>query len=494
MTSALIAFTIAGPLVAAGILVAWPRSRLLRVGLGAGMTAAVLAVAVVLVLMTLDGTVLIVRLGDWPAGIAITLAVDALSAVMIAVSAVVVLACTIFASASGDDAEPRFAPLVLIMSAGTYGAYLTADLFTLFVLIELMLAPSYALFTLGGRQHRLAAGRLYVTVNLLASTLLLIGVGLVYGTTGTVNLAALAGAAGASPMVAVATSVVLLALVVKSAIVPAHGWLPATYPYAPPVVTALMSALLTKLGVYAIMRIYAVAFDGAAEYRWLIMAAALATMLIGVLGAVGERAVRPVLTFHMVSQIGYILLALAIFSESGLTAGVFFMVQYIPVKACLLLAVAAMEVTFGAGRLDRFGGLARHEPWLGVTFAVGALALIGVPPLSGFVGKLGLLRAAVADGHYVALAVALLTTLLTLISMVKVWNAVFWGRDREPDGAGHRPVITRTIRPALIAPALGLAALGVVLGLAAQPLLIVAETAGVGLLDTSGYVSAVLTP
>lgn len=494
MTSVLIALPVAAPLLAAGVLVAAPRAHLLRLVLGVGVALAVLATAVVLALQTLDGSVLTERLGGWPPGIAITFAADALSAAMIGVSAVVVLACTVFAAASTDDVDPRFSPLVLILSAGTYGAYLTADLFTLFVLIELMLAPSYALLTLGGRRHRLAAGRLYVTINLLASTLFLIGVGLVYGTAGSVNFAVLAGAAAASPAVAAAASVVLLGLVVKSAIVPAHGWLPATYPYAPPVVTALMSALLTKLGVYAIMRIYAVVFDGAVEFRWLIMVLALTTMLVGVLGAVGEAAVRPVLTFHMVSQIGYMVLALAIFTEVGLAAGVFFMVQYIPVKACLLLAVAAIEVTFGAGRLNRFGGLARHEPWLAVAFAGGALALVGVPPLSGFVGKLALLRAAAEDGHYVAVAVALVVTLITLVSMVKVWNGVFWGHDREPAGSGSRAVVTRTVQPGLIAPALGLAALGVVLGIAAQPLLLVAETAGQGLLDPAAYVSAVLAP
>ncbi|HSI93408.1 MAG TPA: proton-conducting transporter membrane subunit, partial [Jiangellaceae bacterium] len=314
---------------------------------------------------------------------------------------------------------------------------------------------------------------------------------LVYGTAGSVNLGVLAGAAAGSQSVALATAVVMLGLVVKSAIVPAHGWLPATYPYAPPVVTALLSALLTKLGVYAIMRIYAVVYDGAVEYRWLIMVVALATMVIGVLGAVGERAVRPVLTFHMVSQIGYMILALALFTEFGLAAGVFFMIQYIPVKACLLLVVGAVEVTFGAGRMDRLGGLARHEPMLALAFGGGALALIGVPPLSGFVGKLALLRAAATDGEYIAVAVALVVTLITLVSMVKVWNGVFWGHDLEPAGRETRGVVTRGVRTSVIAPALALAALGLVLGVAAQPLFVVAEVAGSGLFDTSAYVSAV---
>jgi multicomponent Na+:H+ antiporter subunit D len=492
VTDTLIALPVMLPLLSAGVLIATPGARRFRQVLSLLVTGAVLATGVVLTVATMDGSVLTQRLGDWPAGIAITLAVDALSAALVTVSALIVLACLAFAVASQDDLDPRFTPLVLILTSGTYGAYLTADLFTLFVLIELMLAPSYALLTIGGRRYRLAAGGLYVTINLLASTTLLIGIGLVYGTAGSVNLGVLAGAAAGSQSVALAAAVVMLGLVVKSAIVPAHGWLPATYPYAPPVVTALLSALLTKLGVYAIMRIYSVVYDGAVQYRWLIMVLALATMLVGVLGAVGERAVRPVLTFHMVSQIGYMILALALFTEFGLAAGVFFMIQYIPVKACLLLVVGAVEAAFGAGRLDRLGGLARHEPMLALAFAGGALALVGVPPLSGFVGKLALVRAAAADGEYIAVAVALVVTLITLVSMVKVWNGVFWGRDREPVGGETRGVVTRTVRPALIAPALALAALGLVLGIAAQPLFAVAEVAGRGLLDPSVYVWAVI--
>lgn len=492
MTDVLLALPVSAPLLAAGVQVATPRWRLLQRVLVFGVTGAVLVTAVALVFGTLDGTVLVQRLGGWPAGIAITFAADTFSAVMLAVTAVIVLACSAFAATAGDDTDPRFLPLVMIMSAGTYGAFLTADLFTFFVLVELMLAPSYALLTMAGSGHRIRAGRLYVATNLLASTMLLIGIGLVYGTAGTVNLAGLAGAGLVSTQVTIGAAVVLVALGVKAAAVPVHGWLPATYPHASPVVTALFSGLLTKVGVYGIMRIYAVVFEGAAAFHWLIMVVALVTMLVGVLAAVGEQAVRPVLSFHMVSQIGYILFALALFTELGLAAGVFFMVQYIPVKACLFLVAAAIEVTFGAGRIDRLGGLAPHEPILAVTFAAGALALVGIPPLSGFVGKLVLVRAAVSDGQYAAAAIAVAVSLVTLISMVKVWNAVFWGHEQEPAEGGTRAAITVRVRPGLIAPALALAVLSLAAGLAAQPLLAVSETAGAGLLDPGGYVAAVM--
>src|SRR5690606_20261051 len=154
-----------------------------------------------------------------------------------------------------------FTPLALVLSAGAYGAYLTADLFNLFVFVEVMLAPSYALLVLAGGRRRVAAGRLYLTVNLMASTLFLAAIGLTYAVAGAVNLGDLAGAARESSAVALAAAVVLLALVAKAALVPLHTWLPRTYPHAAPAVTALFSGLLTKVGVYAIFRVYAVVFE-----------------------------------------------------------------------------------------------------------------------------------------------------------------------------------------------------------------------------------------
>jgi Formate hydrogenlyase subunit 3/Multisubunit Na+/H+ antiporter, MnhD subunit len=382
------------------------------------------------------------------------------------------------------------------------------------VFVEVMLVPSYVLLTMGGGRRRLTAGRLYVTVNLLASTVFLAGVGLLYGVTGTVDLGRLAGVAVGSPAAAVAGAVILLAMAVKASVVPLHSWLPGTYSAAGPAVTVLFSGLLTKVGVYALVRIYAVVFDGDRRYLWLVMGAALLTMVVGVLGAVGEKAVRPVLTFHMVSQIGYMLLGLALFTEAGLAATVFFLVQYVLVKAALLMVAGAVEVGYGTGELARLGGLMRHEPVLAVAFAVSALALVGIPPLSGFVAKLGLATAAVAEQQYVPAAVVVGVSLLTLTSMLKVWNAVFWQSapesDRadegphDPDSAapgphgdgGHTAAtgVRTGLQPALTAPALLLGGLSVVLGLWAEPLLAVAAAAADGLVDTGAYVDAVTSP
>ena len=519
MSDVLLALPVGAPLTAAGLLILLRRggaegSPALARWVGWGVSAGVLVLAGLLLAGALDGSRPALRLGGWPAGIAITLVADVFSALMLVVTALLVLASLAFAAATGEDDDPFFVPLALILSSGVYGALLTADLFNLFVFVEVMLLPSYVLLTAAGGGRRLAAGRLYVTVNLLASTVFLGGVGLLYGTAGTVNLGELAAVAAESGPAAFAGAVIMLAMAVKAAVVPLHSWLPATYSATGPAVTVLFSGLLTKVGVYALIRIYAVVFDGDRRYLWLLMLAALLTMVVGVLGAVGEKAMRPVLTSHMVSQIGYVLLGLALFSTAGLAAAIFFLVQYVLVKAALLMVAGAVEVGYGTGELGRLGGLMRREPALAVAFAVSALALVGIPPLSGFVAKLGLTTAAVAEQQYPAAAVVVGVSLLTLTSMLKVWNAVFWQPApegdrpdegphdadpwaRSPHDDGGRTAVTgaRTrLRWTLTAPALVLAGLSVVLGLWPEPLLAAASAAADGLVDAGAYVTAVTSP
>ncbi|WP_341716914.1 proton-conducting transporter membrane subunit [Micromonospora sp. FIMYZ51] len=485
MNGLLLLLPIAGPLLVAGLLLALPgRTRLHRAA-ALATTAAVLAGAVALLVGTADGAVAVLRVGGWPAPVAIGLAADAFSALLVTVATLVVFCCLISAAGSGDDRRPYFLPLVLVLAAGANGAFLTTDLFNLFVLIEVMLVPSYVLLSLTGGAGRGGAGRVYVATNLLGSTLLLTGVALLYGTAGTVGLGALAGAARDDPAVAVAGGVVLLALAVKSALVPVHDWLPRTYPVASPVVVALFSGLLTKVGLYAVIRIYAVVYGGDPAYHWLLGAVALLSMVVGVLGALGESTMRRILTFHMVSQIGYLLLGLALFTAASLAATVYYLAQYIVVKAALFLCAAAVRAGRGSDRLDGSGGLASQRPALALAFGAAALSLAGLPPFSGFLAKFLLLRATAEVGAWPAMTVAILVSLATLLSMLKIWSALF--TSDEPPGAAVRQRIGRS----LVGPPLALAGLALVAGLAAQPLLLVADTAAAGLTDPAGYVRAV---
>lgn len=500
MNPALLPLLVAVPLLTAGALVViGPRTRLHASAVVAVLTMPT-AAGVAMTATLADGTVIAEGVGAWPFGIAIPFAADVLTALMITTTSLLSLVCTIFALVARNAPAPYFAPLVLVLVAGVNGALLTADLFNLFVFIEVMLLPSYGLFVLAspGRAslRQVAGARLYVTVNLLTSTVFLIGVALVYGTAGTVNLAELSGAAREDGTVAFAMAICLFALGIKAAVVPVHGWLARAYPHTSPAVTALFSGLHTKVAIYAIYRIYSVVFEGDDRYLWIGIVVFSATMIVGVLGAVGEDTMRSILAFHMVSQIGYILLGVALFTELGLTAGIFYLLHHMIVKASLFLSAGAIEVRHGTGQLGSVTNMARREPVIAVAFFVAAMSLAGVPPFSGFVAKLTLLVAAVDAGQIAVAVITILVSLVTLLSMLKIWAGVFWGTTPQDTGPAPEPGAVRSETPrriglALASPALVLAGVTVGLGIGAEMVLSLSQTAAQGLLDPSAYVEAV---
>jgi multicomponent Na+:H+ antiporter subunit D len=448
------------------------------------------AYATALLVVTAREEAIATQLGAWPPGFAIPFAADPLSALMLLIAGAMALVCVAFAVARGEDERRFFYPLVLFLMAGASGAFLTADFFNLFVFVEVMLIASYVLLALDGARDQIRSGTVYVAVNLLASTLLVAAVAFMYGAAGTVNMAALEGAGAERGVVAVAAAALLIAFAVKSSLVPVHGWLPRSYPVASPSVTALFSGILTKVGVYAIIRTYSLVFSGNTTLRAPILVVAAATMLIGVLGAVGRDRIRDILAFHMVSQVGYIVLGLGLFGVAGLAAGIFYMIQYIVVKTSLFLSAGAVETLEGSGELKRLGGIARVRPVLAAGFVISALSLSGLPPFSGFFAKLFLVRAAFEDASYAAAGMAILVSFFTLMSMLKIWSGAFWGAREESLG---RPEPVPTRRAAgLVAPALVLAGVTVALGFGAQGLLEISNRAAEALVDPASYVGAVL--
>ena len=493
MNEALLPLVVVVPMLAAVVAIVLRRHRVVAAWLLMATSALILAVGIVLITAVSRDGILAHQVALWPSGIAIPLVADMFSALMITTSALIVLVCGAFALASGEATRPLFAPLLLILSAGAYGALLTGDLFNLFVFIEVMLMPSYALLALFERGREPAAGRLFLITNLLASMLLLTGVALVYATAGTVNLAALAGTAQERPEVAIAAGVVLVALSLKASVVPMHGWLAQTYPFASPVINAVFSGLHTKIAIYAIYRIYAVVFDGDQRYLPVLLVLMAATMLIGVLAALGQNRARSILTFHMISQIGYILLGVALFGELGLAAGIFYMIHNIIVKASLFLTVGAVETRYGSDDIRSVTGLARTETLTAIAFVLAALSLAGLPPFSGFMAKFAIVAAALDEQRFVVAVIAVVVSLLTLASMMKMWNGMFWFSEHDDPDEKNEPVrVTPRIGPALAAPGLSLALISVGLGLGAQLLMSLSRTAAAGLVDTGPYVQAVM--
>jgi len=445
-----------------------------------------------------SGDVLVTQTGGWPPPFAIAFAADTLAGLMLFIGALMVIACSAFAVAREEDRYPFFHSLVLILLAGVSGSFLTADLFNLFVFFEVMLIASYVLLTLQKRSSQTHAGAVYVTTNLFGSTILLAGVGLVYAATGTVNMAALA-VTESSPALTIGGVFLLVAFGVKASLAPVHGWLPYSYPWASPAVAALFSGLLTKVGIYSLFRVYSVVFGGAPQWRGLILVAAGVTMVLGVLGAIGRESLRDILSFHIVSQVGYMIMGLGLFSLVGIAGGIFYVLHHIVVKTSLFLCAGAVETTEGTGLLKRLGGMMSKQPLVGVAFVIAALSLAGLPPSSGFFAKLALLRGAAEQGQYTIAAVSLAVSFLTLASMIKIYDGAFARqpapaepklRAEQPEFAGGSKLAAGGLR--LAAPALALSLFSFAVGLFPAPVMELSEAAARQLLDVTVYVDAVL--
>ncbi|MEM7566058.1 MAG: proton-conducting transporter membrane subunit [Pseudomonadota bacterium] len=447
--------------------------------------------SIVLLIAVADGTVLATRFGDWAAPGAITFAADRLSGAMVAVTGVLGLAVAIYALADLRRVAvvSGFHPLFCALLAGVCGAFLTADLFNLYVWFEVMLIASFGLLVLNKTRAQLDAGIKYLALNMVGTLFFLTSIALLYGLTGTLNFADMGLTIRTlEPSGALNAGVWLLVLgfLIKSGGFPLFAWLPASYHTGSIAVTAIFAGLLTKVGVYALIRTLTliVPMEGTVLQDVLLVVAVL-TMVTGVLGAAIQWDVRRILSFHIVSQIGYMLLGLALLTPYALGAAVFYVVHHIVVKANLFLLAGAIGRAGGAFDLRRNGGLLAFSPLLAVLFLVPAMSLGGIPPLSGFWAKLMVIDAGLRVEAWIATGFALAVGLLTLYSMGKIWSYAFWGKRAE----GVRPAPLGAMR---LGPIAGLAAVTILIGLAAEPLVAFSLAAGEQLLNPVDYVAAVL--
>ena len=445
----------------------------------------------------------VAHIGSWPAPYGIVLVVDTLSAVMVWLTALLGLA-TVLTSAAEDDrrqVELGYHPLLQLLLFGVCGAFITGDLFNLFVFFEVMLMGSFVLLALEGGRSQLEGTVKYVALNLFSSALFLIGAGLAYGLTRTLNMAhlylALPEVAASHPTATLAMGAfLLLAFGVKAGVFPLYFWLPTSYHTASPAVSALFAGLLTKVGVYALLRLATVLAAAIAPLLEGMLWVAALTMIFGVLGAVAQQHVRRILGFHILSQIGYMVVGVGLLSSDdptvralGLAATVFYVAHHILVKTNLYLVAGAARRLIGCEDLASTGGLARRTPWLAAAFVIPAFSLAGLPPLSGFWAKLAVLRAGALASAWPAVIAAAVAGVLTLVSMLKIWNEVFW-KDAPAEAVTPQPLSRREwwLRGLPIAV---LAAGTLSIGLWPAPLYELAERAAAELGDPAGAVRAV---
>ena len=522
-------------IAAAATLFAGRRPRLQRTIAFLALVAVVAVCAALLYFADRDGTIA-VQVGGWGPGasgatgdgqsvtgmgpLGITLVVDRLSAMMLLVSSIVLLAVVFYAIGQGirdgDEEQPVsiFLPTYLVLSAGVCTAFLAGDLFNLFVGFEVLLAASFVLLTIGASTERVRAGIAYVMVSMVSSLIFLIGIALIYAATGTLNMAELSVRLDGVPAGTRTAlfAVLIVAFGIKAAVFPLSAWLPDSYPTAPAPVTAVFAGLLTKVGVYAIIRAHSLLFPGGAMDR-ILLVAALLTMLVGIFGAIAQSDIKRLLSFTLVSHIGYMVFGISLSSALGMAGAIYYVAHHIVVQTTLFLVVGLIERQAGASTLQRLGGLAAASPLLALVFFVPALNLGGIPPFSGFIGKVALLEAGSQDGSVLAWTLvggSVITSLLTLYVMARVWTKAFWrpradapegnlsaaspsallhdGEDidyADRDDVGRMPV-------GMLIPTGALIAVGLTLTVLAGPIFAYSERAADEVLDRGQYISAVL--
>ena len=504
MNPALLLLIIAVPL-GASALSTIVRSRLLDRILLIGIPGSVAAFGLYLIGLHTREPVIAHSVGGFVDGLAIPFASDTFAALLLTITSIGALVCSWFLIATGED-QYRFVPaLILMMLAGVYGAILTGDLFNLFVFVEVMVLPSYALIAVTGTWRRLGVGRMFVMVNLLTSTILLIGVGFVYGALGSVNLAIIAEMPEIPPAGQLAVGIVLVALFVKAGVVPVHGWLVRSYPNTSAGMMALFSALHSKVALYAIYRVYSSVFEEPPAWSWVVAVIVVLTIVTSGLSAFGEIRVRNVFAFQMVSGVGHILIGVVLMTAVALSAGTFYLVHHIITMAGLLLTMGAVEQTYGTGAFKKLSGLAGRERWATVLMVLGLFSLIGLPITSGVWGKIGLIRASAADESVlgpVLIGAVVLGSIISLLALQRLWANSFWGEPMthyHPDSVSTgRASLTALddsvrIRTKLLVPGTVMIALSVGLFLFPDVLFTVTERAAADLMDTAPYIEAVLT-
>ncbi|QDV44509.1 Na(+)/H(+) antiporter subunit D [Stieleria neptunia] len=464
----------------------------------AGSALLLLSAAALMWLVDRDG-ILVLQVGSWPAPFGITLVADRLSSIMVMLAALVMFAVSVYSLATIDDrrVDYGFFPLIQLLLMGVCGAFLTGDLFNLYVWFEVMLIASFVLLTLGGERGQLEGAIKYVALNLVSSAAFLAAIGVIYAATGTLNMADLAVKLRSFPdegIVSVLAMLFVIAFGTKAAVFPLFFWLPASYHTPPVAVSAIFAGLLTKVGVYSLIRAFTLLFVTDLEFTHnLLLLIAGLTMVTGVLGAMAQTEIRRILSFHIVSQIGYMLMGLALFTPLALAGSVFYIIHHIVVKTNLFLIGGVVERRFGSGRLAEIGGLQHSMPVLAILFFLSAMSLAGIPPLSGFFAKLTLIRGGLETESYAIVAAALVVSLLTLFSMTKIWAEAFW----KPAPNVDVPIVSvNSLSPlrrlALLGPIVLLVTVTVGIGLLAGPVMTMSYATAEQLLDSGAYIEAVL--
>lgn len=485
---------IAIPLLTALIGLIWSRPGYNRRILYALSGSLQLAVSLWFATKTAQGELLILPLGNWGAPFGIVLTVDLLSAIMLCLGSFTALCAIIygFVETPVKIAHPLKLPLIQFLMMGMNLTFCTGDLFNLFVGFEITLISSYALLTLEADDWDIKHAFPYLIINIFGSGLFLAAVGLCYGITGTLNFADINRALlelGPDTRIDIAVSILVFVFAVKAGIFPLYFWLPHSYPTLPVAVSALYGGMLTKVGVYVLIRILGTVLPHSMYmvYETLLWLSVI-TMITGGLGALSRGFIRGILSYHIISQIGFIVLAIGFFTPFSVAAAIIYTAHNIIVKSALFLVGGTAAIVNKSDDIDKMGNLWKATPIIGVCFLILALSLSGLPPMSGFWGKYMILVDGIEQGRWVAVIAVVIGSLLTLLSMMKIWNAAFWRQSSTVTvdlKDKRRTPMTWIIVVMTI--------MTLIIGLGAEFFIQLAETAAKTAMDQAVYVDKVLS-
>ncbi|HLW19748.1 MAG TPA: proton-conducting transporter membrane subunit [Cyclobacteriaceae bacterium] len=461
-----------------------------------------LAIAIWLFELVWSEGIQIMNAGGWKAPFGITFVVDVFSAVMVLLTAICGVAVSIYSTGSIRNKLIKFGffPILHFLLMGLNGAFLTGDIFNLYVWFEVVIISSFVMITLGGEKIQIEGGVKYVTMNLLASTIFLTAIALLYGLTGSLNMADLSlkvAEVENRKLVNITAVLFFIGFGIKSAIFPLYFWLPASYHAPPPAVSAIFAGLLTKVGIYAILRVFTLIFIPDDFMRELISWVAIFTILTGALGAIAQNNLREIFSYLIICHIGFMIAGLGIYTEIALVGVIFYLIHDIIVKTNLYMMAGLVYKIKGSYNIKRLGGFYKSYPKLSLLMAVPLFSLVGIPPLSGFWAKIFLIEGGFAGGNYIIVFAIILGSLITLIIIARIWSEVFWKESVELPTRDYIKYFHELIPSKRYGLVISIAILSLVslsIGFGAEYIIRVSQHVAAELVDTSYYIEAVLGP
>jgi multicomponent Na+:H+ antiporter subunit D len=480
------------------LLFAWRRINLQRT-ISISGSAVVLLFSILLFIQVWNGGIQTMQAGNWPAPFGISFVADVFSCTMILLTGLAGLAVSVFSAIGVSKARQRYGYFSILhfLLMGLSGAFLTGDIFNLYVWFEIIIIASFVLMTLGGRKPQIEGGIKYVTVNMLASVIFLTAIAILYGLTGSLNIADLSlkvAQVENRGLMDVTAILFLTAFGIKSAVFPLYFWLPASYHTPPSAIAAIFGGLLTKVGIYALLRVFTLIFVPDLFLKNTLLLIAIATLITGALGILVKKDLRRILSYMIVCHIGFMMTGLGLFTQAAITGAVFYLIHDIMVKTNIFLVSGLIYKIRGTVELKHLGGLYAGYPKLSLLMAVVLFSLAGIPPLSGFWPKIILLRAGLAEGSYVLPAALIIASFVTLYIIGKIWADVFWkpqpvAGNGYSDGFAPQSFFRKSL---LVGPVLLLAVISLYISFFAENIMLVSGRIAGELLNPAAYIQAVL--